>query len=310
MTPIPFRANPAFVTLSEAAELAISHLRANLALWVVPTLIYSLVAGALTYVFTTRLVDRITPYARDPSATAAMSDAVLENLPGIVGFVLLLAIGGLAVYCFAMVLAVGGLPGRRMTVDRAMTAGLRTIVVGLLYVVASVGSAVAMIAFAVAVGSAASLLLFFVGIPVLVGVLVYLALRLAFALYAIFDGAGVIESVRMSWAMSRGGVLRTFGWLLALGAISFGISIAAGIAGAPFAALPAAGAVISALLTTAYQFFQATTLAILYESQRMRHVMSTPGMSVLPPGADAGGPIASSPVVQADPLQPPPPPGR
>jgi hypothetical protein len=303
MTPIAFRANPAFVTLSEAIELAVAHLRSNLVLWGVPTLIYALVAGALTYAFTAQMGDWVTPYVRDPAAAERMAQRILDNLPGIVGFVLLLALGGLALYCVAMALAVGGLPGRRMTIDSAISAALWTIVVGVLYVVAVVLPIVALGVVAAAAGSQGAIVLLLVGIPTLMVAWTYLALRLVFALYAIFDGVGVVDSLRVSWAITQGGILRTLGWLAALVGISFAISIASGIAGAPFATLPAVSTVIGSLLTTAYTFFQATTLAILYESQRLRHVMTTPGVPALP-----GGPVAARPARETDPLQPPPPP--
>ena len=56
MTPIPFRVNPAFITLGDALELAVAHLRANLAVWAVPTVIYTLVVGALTWAITDRFM--------------------------------------------------------------------------------------------------------------------------------------------------------------------------------------------------------------------------------------------------------------
>ena len=205
-----------------------------------------------------------------------------------------------------MAIAVGGLPGRRMTPDQAVGAGLRTIALGILYLVVAIPAMFATVALGLVLGNAAIwfLLLF---IPAVMVGFAYLAVRLTFALYAIFDGVGILESVRLSWAISRGGMLRILGWWLAIGAISFGISIGTGLASAAFAAAPQIGTLISTLVTTAFQFFTATVLAILYESQRMRQVYSTG--AALPGGPTRHVPPAvTEPASVADPLLPPPPP--
>src|SRR5215203_525442 len=133
MKPIPFRVNPAFITLGDAVEMTIAHMRANVAIWLVPTAIYTLVAGALTWAVADAFLGQLLQYRYEPASAQAMAQTVLDNLPGLIGFVLLLVIGGLALYWIAMALAIGGLPGRRMTADRAIGAGLRTIVLGILY---------------------------------------------------------------------------------------------------------------------------------------------------------------------------------
>lgn len=306
MTPIPFRVNPAFVTIGDAIELAVAHLRSNLAIWVVPTAIYTLVAGVLTWVVTDAFLGQLMQYRYEPASAEAMTQIFRDNVPGLIGFVLLLAIGGLALYWIAMALAIGGLPGRRMTPDQAVGAGLRTIALGILYLVVAVPAMFALVAVGLFAGEAAIwLLLLF--IPAVMFGFAYVAVRLAFALYAIFDGVGIVDSVRLSWAISRGGMLRVLGWLVAIGAISFGISIATGLAGTAFAAAPLIGTLISTLVTTAFQFFTAIVLAILYESQRMRHVYSTG--AALPGGPKREAPPAAieqgSP---GEPLLPPPPP--
>ena len=306
MTPIPFRVNPAFVTIGDAIELAVAHLRANLAVWLVPTAIYALVGGTLTWAFTDAFVGQLPPYSYGSAYTEAVTQTLLDNLPGFVGFLLLLVIGGLALYWIAMAIAVGGLPGRRMTPDQAVGAGLRTIALGILYLLVAIPAMFATVALGLVLGNAAIwfLLLF---IPAVMVGFAYLAVRLTFALYAIFDGVGILDGVRVSWAISRGGMLRILGWWLAIGAISFGISIGTGLASAAFAAAPLVGTLISTLVTTAFQFFTAIVLAILYESQRMRRVYSTG--AALPGGPTRHGPPAvAEPASAADPLLPPPPP--
>jgi hypothetical protein len=307
MTPIPFRVNPAFVTIGDAIELAVAHLRSNLAIWLVPTAIYTLVAGVLTWTFTEGFVGRFMQYRYEPASADVMTRAFLDNLPGLIGVFLLLFIGGLALYWLAMAIAVGGLPGRRMTADQAIGAGLRTLALGILYLVVAVPVMFACVALGLLAGRAAVWLLFLL-IPAMMFGFAFVAIRLAFALYAIFDGVGIVDSVRLSWAISRGAMLRILGWLLAIGAISFGISIATALTGTALAALPLIGTLISTLLTTAFQFFTAIVLAILYESQRMRHVFGTPGGAVLPGGPVRHAPPAVDPGSASDPLLPPPPP--
>ena len=316
MTPIPFRANPAFVTVGEGFELTVAHLRANLALWTVPTLIYTLVVGALTYAFAQRFMSWTTTFTRDPETSQAAAEEAIrqlsENIPAFIGLGVLFIIGSIALNWIAMALAVGGLPGRRMTPDIAIAAGLKTIVLGILFVGAVLALTVLGILVLVGVGGAASpngaglvLLLLLVLVPASIVVYAYLAARLTFATFAIFDGVGIVDSLRVSWNISRGGVLRILGWLLAMIGLSIAANIAGSIASAPFAAtLPIVGTLISVALTTVLQFVQPVVLAVLYESQRMRHLYASPGVPSLP-----GGPAPSiHPSVPADPLQPPPPP--
>ncbi len=130
MTPIPFRVNPAFVTIGDALELAVAHLRANVAVWLVPTAIYTLIAGVLTWRVTDAFLGRLTQFRYESASAETMTQAFLDNLPGLIGFLLLLLIAGVALYWIAMAVAVGGLPGRRMTPDQAIGAGLRTVVLG------------------------------------------------------------------------------------------------------------------------------------------------------------------------------------
>ena len=240
MRPIPFRVNPAFVTLGDAVEMSVAHMRANVVIWLVPTVIYSLVAGAVTWAFTDAFLGQLMQYRYDAASVEALTQAFLDNVPGLIGFVLLLAIGGIALYWIAMAFAIGGLPGRRMTPDQAIGAGLRTIVLGLLYVVFGVPAMFALVALGLIAGDAAIwLLLLF--IPAVMFAFAFVAIRLSFALFAVFDGVGIVDSLRLSWTVSRGAMLRILGWLLAIGAISFGISIATGLAGTAFAAAPLIG---------------------------------------------------------------------
>ena len=305
MTPIPFRTNPAFTSLGDALELGVSHLRANPVIWGVPTIIYSLVAGALTWAFVERFTGLFVPYTRDPEALERMGQAFLANLPALIGFGILLAIGGVAIYWVAMALAVGGLPGRTMTPDHAIGAGLRTIALGILYVVLAVPILIASTALIVIAFRADAGWLLLLLVPVLFVAFAYIAIRLSFALYAIFDGVGIIDSVRLSWRIAQGGMLRIVGWLVVLAVISGFVGVASNLVGATFAStLAVVGVVLATAVATVFQFFQATVMAILYESQRMRHLFSSPGMPVLP-----GGPVRTvAPAAPTDPLQPPPPP--
>lgn len=306
MTPIPFRTNPAFTTLGDALELAVAHLRANPVIWGVPTIIYTLVAGALTWAFTERFSALLSPSAsRDPASLERMGQAFVDNLPAFIGFGVLLAIGGVALYWVAMALAVGGLPGRAMTADQAVGAGLRSIGLGILVVVVAIPILIAVTAVMIGAfrGDAGWLLL--VLVPATFVAFAYVAIRLTFSMCAVFDGVGIFDSLRMSWRLSKGGMLRIVGWLFALAAISVVIGIASNLAGAAFATtLAVVGVLLGTAVSAVFQFYQLTVLAILYESQRMRHAFASPGMPVLP-----GGPVGpAQPPAPADPLLPPPPP--
>ena len=307
MRPIPFRANPASATIGDGLELSVAHLRANVAIWLVPTAIYTLVSGAVTWAVLSAFADRVAQYRYDPGSLESIRQAFFDNLPGLVGFVIMLVIGGLALYWIAMALALGGLPGRRMTPDLAVSAGLRSIALGVLFFLAVIPIMFALVAVGLLAGDAALWLLLLFIPAVMVG-FAYVGIRLVFSLFAIFDGVGLFDSIRLSWSISRGGMLRTLGWLLALGAISFGISIVGGIASPAFAAFPFISTILGTLLTTVFQFFQAVVLAILYESQRMRHVYATPGGAVLPGGPVNPAPPSVEPAAPADPQLPPPPP--
>jgi hypothetical protein len=311
MKPIAFRQNPAYVPVTDAIGLVFEHLRANVVVWVLPVIAYAVISGGLSGALVTRFVGYLGPAPMDREASRRLAAAVLENLPALAGFVVLLLLAGVALSWVALALAVGGLPARTMTVDGAVGAGVRTVLAGLLYglVFALTWVLLALVLVALA-GRAVWLLV--VLVPIAVAAWCYVLLRLQLVSFAIFDGGGVLDSLRTSWALTRGAVLRTLGWVLLLGLISFGVSVASSIVGAPFGAVPIIAGILSGVLTAAMQVFQTTTLGILYESQRMRHVMSTPGASWLPgsgPGLPAPGQVpAPTNGVASDPLQPPPPP--
>ena len=99
---------------------------------------------------------------------------------------------------------------------------------------------------------------------------VWLTLRLWYVIYAAFDGRGITDSIRESWRISRGGVWRSFGWLLLLGVI--GVAIGWLIRTAVDAiGQPVIGSFVSITLTSAWSVVGIFLLAILYESQRQRH---------------------------------------
>ena len=219
--------------------------------------------------------ERFAQYRYDPGSAEAIRQAFFDNLPGLIGFLLLLVIGGLALYWIAMAIAVGGLPGRRMTPDQAVGAGLRSIALGVLYVVVAIPAMFALVAVGLLAGNAAIWLLLLFIPAVMVG-FAYVAVRLMFALYAIFDGVGdprqpsgqLGDQPRRHAAHPR---------LAARDRRDLVRDLDRG-PGSPARRSPRApliGTLISTLLTTAFQFFTAIVLAILYESQRMRQVYAT-----------------------------------
>lgn len=144
-------------------------------------------------------------------------------------------------------------------------------------------------------------------IPVFLVVVLYLAARLGFAPLAVmFEEAGPIRSLQRSWSVTRGHVLRVFGYtvMLALGAIVISISVelplqlgmivlpAFGRNGAP--ASPAQTLIYIVLVTLAIaiillvslvvRLFVQIALMILYFDLRRRDE----GFGAEPPAAPAG----------------------
>ncbi len=66
-----------------------------------------------------------------------------------------------------------------------------------------------------------------IGLLLLSPLLVYVLLRLEFWMLAIFDGEGIAGGFNRSWRLTRGAVLRVFGWALVVGLI--GLLLSAGL---------------------------------------------------------------------------------
>jgi hypothetical protein len=163
--------------------------------------------------------------------------------------------------------AIAGLRGGELSLGRIVAAGLRVLAVLLVLT-----PALLLLFVAIALlGPAGGLLLL-----ALLPLLLIAGLRLSFWMLVVFEGRGIVESLQSSWSISRGGLLRIFGWQLALVGLSLITSIATFVAFAALGSLPAIPAAISSAVATAFSAWSLIVIAILYESQRLRLIEGTP----------------------------------
>jgi hypothetical protein len=192
--------------------------------------------------------------------------------------------------------AISGLRNRPFTVSDLINRGLRTIAAGIVIGAVVVGAMLALIVFTVVTFGIGSLL-FFVAIPA--GV--YMAIRISFLSLAIFDGFGPIDGIKESWRLSKGSVLRMFGWGLMAGLIGLVFSFAAGFISLPLslAGAQAVGQALSTAIAMTAACFTVFMMAVLYESERARKNPAAYGLTPTPypyaPGPYATGPYAAGP---------------
>jgi hypothetical protein len=149
----------------------------------------------------------------------------------------------------------------------------------------------------------------------LVPAAIYVAVRLAFWQLALFDGAGVEESLRRSWSLTDGAALRVLGWALTLMALSFLLSLLSTGFAVLLPSLGAATSALGGLASTAFSAYAVIVTAILYESQQLR-AAAGPRPWGGPEGRERREtwPVATpppgwgEPVEPVDPDGPPPPP--
>jgi hypothetical protein len=128
----------------------------------------------------------------------------------------------------------------------------------------------------------------------LVPAAIYVVIRIFFWTLAIFDGAGITDSFRISWRLSEGAVLRMLGWGIGFVLLEFVIGIGVRLVTLPLAGVPAIAAFVSQLASGALSVFALFGTAILYESQRWTTMPPAYGQPVAaaptPPWAMPGAP--------------------
>ena len=273
---IAFARSPAAVTLGEALGLAWRYWLASWERWLLAVVAVGLASGLATLLLGTgrlsqeTMAQAIVPGGIDPTAAPALLAGPLA-----VGIVTLVA------EWFLYANAIAGLRGGDLSLGRILVAGLRTLAVLLVLT-----PALLLLFVAIALLGPAGGLLLLAMLPLVLIV----GLRLSFWMLVVFEGRGVVESLQSSWAMSRGALLRIFGWQLALVGLSLITSIVTFVAFAALGALPAIPAAISAGVATAFSAWSLIAIAILYESQRLRLIEGAPSVArwdtpaAVPPG--------------------------
>lgn len=310
---IPFGRSPAQVTLAEALSVGARYWAASWERWVLAVVAIALAQGLVVWLFGAAVLDQAAMRRILDSATTADD---LSNVSRLVAGPLAVALVSLVASWFLTANAVAGLRGREVTLPWVVGGGLR-LLAGAIGLSVLVFGGVLVLALLGPLG--------LLGLIVALVALLYAGIRLQFWAVGIFDGLGIGASLRTSWALTRGAMLRVIGWSIALGAISLLISTFEVTAETTLPSLPVLPAVLGALASAAYSAWSVIVIAILYESQRLRAAGVPPvapsGFGPgwerhVPPGPawrvdERGRPIEPAPAPPADPDAtpgPPPPP--
>jgi hypothetical protein len=305
---VRFSRSPALVTLGEALGLAARYWAESWERWVLPVVAVAATNGLATGLLGGAVLDARTMQSLlVPAVDGTAIDPA--QLPRLVAGPIAVTVVSIVAGWFLLANAVAGIRGREVTLSWVIGAGVRTLAAAML-----LGATVtALLAFMLAF-RAIGLLLALAAFPALLYVLV----RLTFWGTAIFDGASITASLARSWAITRGAVLRVFGWSLAVGLLGLGLSIIGSAAAVALSGIPAVGDAIAGGLDTVFQAFAVVVTAILYESQRLRSTVVPPDRGTAapwrgaPPPWPPDAPPPSPPPAQdqpaPDPDGPPPPP--
>jgi hypothetical protein len=279
---ILFRSAPADVRIGEGLTIAARYWAATADRWVLAAVAVALVNGLTSWLFTGSLLERS---AMDRLFRAAAQGETLDptTMPSLIAGPLAVAAVTLVAGWFLTANAIAGLRATEVTLRWVLPSGLRAFVANML-----VGLTIALAVTTSILLGAVGLLVFLASLPVLIYVLV----RIGFWALGIFDGATIAAGLDQSWRLTRGAVLRSIGWSLAIIPIGIVIFVAQLVMDLLLGgvARPVADA-IGAGVDLAFSAFSIVVLAVLYESQRARR---------LPLPAPA--PVARSP------FDPPPPP--
>ena len=268
MWSIRFESPPATVTVGEGVSAAARYWRETLELWILPVVAVGIIGGAATWLLGSVALDQAT-ISSDIRERGDIVAVLLLVLPQILVLTAVTTVVAILASWVYVAIAIAGLRGRALTAGWIVGAGLRTLVAGIIQTAA----VLAAFGLAILLGGPLALILFLV----LIVPAIYLSLRLTFWQYAIFDGDGIIPGLRTTWAITRGGVLRIAGWGLAIAGLSLLVRIGIGVATALLRDdLAPVAAGISALSDAAFAAFQVIVIAILYESQRLRHLPQPP----------------------------------
>jgi hypothetical protein len=260
-----FSNHPAAITVSEGVGTAWNYLTVTWLRWL-PVLVGVALFDAVISAYVATNVYSIVSYNQYTGELvwASNSGSRLANFAGLAFLEGAVTFGA---SCYYWALAIVGLRNRPLTLDWVATRGVLVLASGVLMAVVGGGAFILLLIVAIAAQGLGVLLLLAGGVA-----LIYVGLRVTFGPLAIFDGAGPIEGLARSWDLTRGAVLRTFGWVLMGALLTLIISVVGGLLVLPFAS--DTSGFIPQLITSVVSGFATVLLAfmiaVLYESQLAR----------------------------------------
>lgn len=274
-----FPRHPATVTITDGVSLGFDCLKLSWRTWL-PVVVAIAAVSFVGYVViysTGGIVDFSSLYYVDKYTDQVVwYPGAVDEFRSLIAIGALSGLAGLVGTWVFNATAISGLRNRPLTLGWVVTRGLWTIVSGI--VIALIVTAAVVVVFIVLViaavisrplGALLIIVTAFGSIPVAI----YFVVRVVFTSLAVFDGFGPIEGIRESWRLSRGAVLRMFGWGLMAFLITLGFSLLASVVSAPFfsPSVAAVGRGLSTAIGTTASCFTVFMMAVLYESERARH---------------------------------------
>lgn len=265
-----FGGSAATLTIGTAYRAALALMRATVPRWAIPAAVITIANIVAAGVLLRLLGDAaagLPALVSQNAQSIAVDPAAFTDLVGrsvaaaSVATAVLWLISMVGSLLFAA-LAIDGLRGGRLAIGEVFRRGVAGLVASLVVSLAIVGGFLLVMVVATVLP-----FLLLVAFPVLLVALVYVQARMSFVVLAAMDGAGVLGSVRRSWQISEGAVLRVIGWYLVAALVGFLAGIPLGILSG---LVPVVGSAIAGFLGIALSAYLLLVTAGLYESQRLR----------------------------------------
>ena len=279
-----FSRHPAYITVSDGIQDAFKYLQLTWRKWL-PAVAAMALFAILTHVAGGSFYDGSWYHTNPYTGVTTLTPDAAQKVVGTM-------VAGVIASWIYNAAAISGLRGRPLTVGFVVSRGLISILTGLILAFAFVAAVVVLIIAAVATRGVGVLALF-----LLIPLAVYIGIRVVFSTLAVFDGFGPIDAISESWRLSKGSVLRMFGWGVLAALMLFGFTILGGIVASVFgtsSGLAGIGQGASALVSGAGSVLMVYMMAVLYESERSR---KDPLLYPIPPMMGYGpyGPQAYGP---------------
>lgn len=301
MPTIPFTSDPAQIAIGAGLSIAARYWRATADLWSLPVAIVAAVTAVATWA-----ISGLAPGATLPATfTPGMDPMTLIGplLPQLIVSAIVIGSVTMVAGWVYLSIAIAGLRGYRVMPGWILRRGVRAFAADLLVTVV-VGAVFGVLALFSLVGGLGLLAVVMIAafVPA-----IYVSIRLAFWSLAIFDGADIIGGFHATWRISRGAVVRILGWGIMVAVIGLVVRAAAELVTTPIGDGSPVRAGIIAAITEVFAAYSMIALAVIYESQRRRAVLTSP--MAMPPGWTTTAPPAEPPTASS-PFEPPPPPWR